>query len=149
MKLNLRKCTESDNDLIYEMANDPVVRKNSFNKNFIKYEDHCVWYENTLRNHNVMMYVVENNNLVIGQLRISKQMDKAIISYSILKEYRGKGYANNILTMAKEVALINDIKILEGFVKKDNVASRKAFIYNGFKEYEEKESYKYIFFEGR
>jgi len=149
MKLHLRKCTEIDNDLIYKMANDPVVRNNSFNISVIKYEEHCLWYKDRLMNDNVMMYVVENNNLAIGQLRLSKQMDKATISYSISKEYRGKGYANNILTLAKEVALFNNIKTLEGFVKKDNIASRKAFVNNGFKEFEEKENYKYIFSESR
>ncbi len=35
---------------VYELANDSVVRQNSFNSNEIKYDDHIKWYLNKINN---------------------------------------------------------------------------------------------------
>lgn len=41
--VNLRKAEQSDMDLLFEWANDPAVRKNSFRSDPIPYADHVKW----------------------------------------------------------------------------------------------------------
>ena len=41
----LRQADEKDMDLIFQWANEPVVRKNSFTIDMIAYEEHKEWYK--------------------------------------------------------------------------------------------------------
>lgn len=145
MSLILRLCNEKDVNVIYMLSNDPTVRENAFNSNMILYEEHCKWYNESLKNKNRIMYIVTKDKAVIGQIRLDKQKDKAIISYSVEKNYRGKGYGKEILNLIKREAIINDVKVLEGLVKENNKASRKAFVSNGFIESEENQYFKYTY----
>lgn len=145
MSLILRRCTEDDVDIIYKMSNDSEVRMNSFNNKMISYEDHCKWYKESLLNKNRIMYIFEKDKVIIGQIRLDKKENKAIISYSIENSNRRKGYAKELLSIIKREALSEKAEILEGLVKKDNIASRKAFISNGYNESEEDAYYKYTY----
>ena len=44
----LRKATIEDRDLLFQWANDPLVRKNSFSTAEIAYEEHVDWYNRVL-----------------------------------------------------------------------------------------------------
>lgn len=145
MEMTLRLCDENDIDVIYKLANDPTVRDNAFSSNRIHYKDHCEWYAEGLIDENRIMYIVEKDNVIIGQIRLDKQKDKAIISYSIEKNNRRKGYGRKVLELIKKEAILNGIVILEGLVKKNNIASRKAFTSNRFIESEEDTYFKYIY----
>lgn len=139
-EIRLRKATMEDLDLIFEWANDPMVRKNSFNSDFIKYEDHVTWYKNSLESKSRMIYILickendEENN--IGQVRIDVDGTEAMLSYMIDKKYRGNGYGNIIIDLACSV-IKNDmktIKVIKANVKADNDASKRVFSGNRFKE---------------
>lgn len=146
-EFKLKLCEEKDVDLIYEMSNDFEVRKNSFNSNPIKYEEHCKWFKKSLNDQNRILYILKMGDLEIGQIILDVENTKATISYSIKKEFRGNGYANKILNLIQlEMEKRKEITILEGLVKKDNIASRKAFLKNNFKEYEEENLYRYVLY---
>lgn len=140
----LRRCTYSDMDIIYKWINDDEVRNNSFNSDYIEYETHVKWFNEKINSNNIYMYIILNNNKEIGTIRLEKHNSKAIISYLISNEYRGKGYGNKVIDLIKKEAIINNIDILEAIVKKDNIASRKIFINNGFFEIEENNRYIYL-----
>lgn len=140
----LRRCTYSDMDIIYKWINDDEVRNNSFNSDYIEYETHVKWFNEKINSNNIYMYIILNNNKEIGTIRLEKHNSKAIISYLISNEYRGKGYGNKVIDLIKKEAIINNIDILEAVVKKDNIASRKIFINNGFFEIQENDRYLYL-----
>lgn len=140
----LRRCTYSDMDIIYKWINDDEVRTNSFNSDYIEYETHVKWFNEKINSNNIYMYIILNNNKEIGTIRLEKHNSKAIISYLISNKYRGKGYGNKVIDLIKKEAIINNIDILEAIVKKDNIASRKIFINNGFFEIEENNRYIYL-----
>ena len=140
----LRRCTYSDMDIIYKWINDDEVRTNSFNSDYIEYETHVKWFNEKINSDNSYMYIILNNNKEIGTIRLEKHNSKAIISYLISNEYRGKGYGNKVIDLIKKEAIINNIDILEAVVKKDNIASRKIFINNGFFEIQENDRYLYL-----
>ncbi|MBC2455900.1 GNAT family N-acetyltransferase [Clostridium beijerinckii] len=145
MSLILRLCNEKDIDIVYKMANDSTVRENAFSGDAIPYDDHCRWYADSLANVDRIMYIAEERNVIVGQIRLDKQNNKAIISYSVEKNNRKKGYGKQILRSIKREAMLNGIVMLEGLVKKRNVASRKAFVHNGFIESEEENYFRYIY----
>lgn len=140
----LRRCTYSDMDIIYKWINDDEVRNNSFNSDYIEYETHVKWFNEKINSNNIYMYIILNNNKEIGTIRLEKHNSKAIISYLISNKYRGKGYGNKVIDLIKKEAIINNIDILEAIVKKDNIASRRIFINNGFFEIEENNRYVYL-----
>lgn len=145
MSLNLRLCTLRDVEIIYNISNDPKVRKNSLNIDEISYENHIKWYKDSLINANRIMYVIQDKHVIVGQIRLDKQDDRAIISYSIEKNSRNKGYGSKALNLIKNEALKNNISTIEGVVKKDNIASKAAFKKNGFLEIEEQNYFRYIY----
>ena len=140
----LRRCTYSDMDIIYKWINDDEVRTNSFNSDYIEYETHVKWFNEKINSNNIYMYIILNNNKEIGTIRLEKHNSKAIISYLISNEYRGKGYGNKVIDLIKKEAIINNIDILEAVVKKDNIVSRRIFINNGFFEIQENDRYLYL-----
>lgn len=140
----LRRCTYSDMDIIYKWINDDEVRNNSFNSDYIEYEVHIKWFNEKINSNNIYMYIILNNNKEIGTIRLEKHNSKAIISYLISNEYRGKGYGNKVIDLIKKEAIINNIDILEAIVKKDNIVSRRIFINNGFFEIQENDRYLYL-----
>lgn len=145
MKLTLRKCTQNDIDIMYKIANDPTVRENAFNTAPIIYENHVKWYKDSMDNAKRKMYIAEDSGTIVGQIRLDIQKDKSVISYAIEKENRNKGYGSEVLKLIKIEAMKNNISMLEGLVKKNNIASIKAFRKNKFIEFEEKDYYKYIY----
>lgn len=146
MSLKLELCDKKDIDIVYELSNDYETRKNSFNDKFILYEDHCKWYESSLKNKSRIMCIFKNDDIVIGMMRLDIEGSKAVVSYNIKKEFRGNGYGNELLSIIKNYIFNKkEIVQLEGLVKKNNIASRKAFIKNNFVEYEEEKCYRYIF----
>lgn len=145
MNLILRRCTRDDVDIIYNIINDSTVRENSFNNNLIPYENHVRWYNDSLNNNTRLMYIITENNDIIGQIRLDKHDDIAIISYAIESNNRNKGYGTKVLNLIKLEAIRNNISIIEGFVKQNNIASIKAFRKNGFIEFKEDDCIRYVY----
>ncbi|WP_048592110.1 GNAT family N-acetyltransferase [Clostridium massiliodielmoense] len=126
--IKLRKVNEKDCDVLFEWANDIEVRKNSFNANYITYEEHVDWFLKVLENGNVLFFIMEVDNKSIGQIRINIDANIGIISYSIYKEFRGKGFGEKIIQLVEEQ--ISNLKIINkivAYVKKDNTSSNKIF----------------------
>ena len=124
----LRKVTKEDAVLLYEWANDDECRKNSFHSSHIKWEEHVVWLDKQLSDPSVAMFVLVNEGHDIGQLRLDQEEDCYVISYSIAKPYRHRGYGKQLLMLAeKYVCEMSEDAILYAQVKKDNIASQVLF----------------------
>ncbi len=140
MNLVLRKADENDVDILFEWANDEVVRKNSFSTKPILYDEHVQWYKKLLEDPNRVQYILEkvdqDSIILVGQIRIDINMDEqcAEIGYSIATEYRGMGYGKAMLHMLNEEAKREYpfIQKLVAKVKPTNVASYKVFIDSGY-----------------
>ena len=130
----LRKAVIEDIDLLFEWANDPTVRRNSFNSAPISYENHVKWLRNVLESKDICQYILMDNGTPVGQIRLTIEDDMAEIGYSISSENRGKGYGHIILQlMAEEVHKnIPGIRRLIAKVKQENRASRRLFESAGY-----------------
>lgn len=143
----LRQAVREDVERFFEWANEPAVRKNSFNTESIPWETHQQWFEKVLADDGVRMYVLMQKYLPMGQVRLSFEEGKWQISYSIASTYRGQGYGKIILQLA-ENELIRDGHVGETLfaeVKTDNVASQRIFAKLGYQEVESKHSNAYVY----
>jgi RimJ/RimL family protein N-acetyltransferase len=136
--LYLRKAELVDLDMYYNWANDPVVRSNSFNTEQIPYEDHVIWFNEAIKRDDVALFVLMDDDMPVGQIRINISDAVAEISYSIASEFRGKGYGGKIVSLLIERIReeMPEIKTVSARVKPDNLASMKVFEKIGFKRRE-------------
>jgi UDP-2,4-diacetamido-2,4,6-trideoxy-beta-L-altropyranose hydrolase len=134
-KVNLRKAVETDCKLFFDWANDPIVRKNSINKEPIKWEDHEKWFYQKLKNKNTHLFLFSIENDLFGQLRFDKVQDYWLISFSLDKNYRGMGLAEVMVhkSMVEMKRIINSSFVLKAQVWDQNIASANIFKNLNFK----------------
>lgn len=136
MMVFLRRAQMEDMDLIYEWANDPVTRANSFQQETIPYEVHQQWFQGVMQDPKVILYILMDEQIPVGQIRIRVEGDTGEISYSIAPEHRGKGYGRKLLSLAEE-SIRRDaasVKKLIARVKPENAVSGYLFETEGFRK---------------
>lgn len=128
-QLTFRKFTLEDADLLFEWVNDPVVRQFSFSSDPIPYENHFSWVKNKLGNPNSLLLFAEIQGQPVAHLRFDRNGSKALISYQIGKNFRGKGLGHRVL----QVGLLElkkyfpEVTEAVGYVQPKNIASVRAF----------------------
>jgi len=131
MHLTYRFATENDVLLFYQWFNDYEVRKNSYSGNPISLDQHSKWFKEKINDKNVFLLLFldySNENYPVGQVRIERIGQEAIISISIDAEYRGKGLATDLLNDACLCYFDKYPKDkIIAYIKKDNKASIRAF----------------------
>lgn len=132
--VHLREAVKSDMDLLYEWANDPVVRHNSFRSGHIPYDVHQKWFGRMMEDERVLQYILMDDDTPVGQIRLNMDADEAEVGYSVASQYRGQGFGRIMLRLvAKEVASrYPHIKRLVAKVKPDNIASNRLFESEGY-----------------
>ena len=135
-ELVLRNVKYFDCLTLFDWANNPYVRLNSFNKNKIKLEEHSVWLQGRLGSKNCNYYLLMDNGNNIGSIRFDIDKDSnALINYLVDPLYHGGGYGKKILKLGLEkVKRERRINKFIGFVKHNNIASIKIFNNLGFIE---------------
>lgn len=130
----LREAQLSDKDMLFKWANDPNVRRNSFNSEPIKYEDHENWFDHILDDENVIQFILMDETYPVGQIRLNLENENAEIGYSIAAEYRGKGYGRKLLQMIEKRVQSEypRTRVLVAKVKLENMASRKLLESEGY-----------------
>ncbi|MDS1002889.1 GNAT family protein [Clostridium sporogenes] len=129
MNLYLKKVSKADCDLLFNWANEALTRKNSFNSERIKYEEHMKWFEKKIKHKDCFMYIFYENEIPIGQIRVDLCENIGTISYDLDKEYRGKGLSKKMIKLLENEIHDSYIGInkLVGEVKKENLPSQKNF----------------------
>ena len=132
--ITVREATIDDLMLLFEWANDPEVRKNSFNPNPIQLENHTSWLQAKLQDEQAKLYIAEAAGVPAAHIRFELQDGKATVSYLIGSGFRGKGLGHVILLkgVAKLLQQKPELNLVEGLVQQANVASSRAFEKAGF-----------------
>lgn len=145
MELILRKATEADCDLLYEWANDPVVRAAAFHTEPIPYKSHVVWFRDMMNDPMRYQYILceKTTYQPVAQIRLALEGNEALISYSVGREYRGLGVGTKLIELAEKAILAEPVQIrkLVAQVKYENPASARIFEKHGY-ILEEKKDYK-------
>ena len=132
----LREAVKEDLERYFEWANDAAVRANSFTTKPITLEEHTKWFLSKIEDDKTALYVMEADGIPVGQIRLALEQDKAVISYSIAAQYRGMGYAGEMLALVEEKVseYYPEIKELVAEVKTENEASCKQFEKLGYEK---------------
>ena len=131
--LSLRKVNKKDESLLFNWANDYDVRKWSFNKKIITLDKHKIWFEGKLSNKNVLIWILEDENMPAGMVRLEKEGSSILLNYLIAPKYRGKKLASKMLDMAMK-ELNNHWKNVKvwAYTLPENIASIKSLVNAGF-----------------
>lgn len=133
-RLKIRKASKDDLILLFNWANDPVVRSHSFNTAPIPLEIHTSWFSSKLDNPDCILYIAEVEKEPAAHIRFEITDNVATISYLISESYRGNGLGHSVLLKGLKQLLTDrkDINSIIGLVQKENKASVRAFEKAGF-----------------
>lgn len=145
MNTYLKSVKAEDCDILFEWANDPETRKQSFNSNPIAYEDHVKWFDSKLQSPDSRIFILMCDDTPSGTIRLDRISDSGnfLISYSIAPSMRGKGLGKEILRLVIDEA--EPGTIFEAYVKPENQASRRCFEALGFTEEKNKGEIEFTF----
>ena len=132
--MELRKVKKKDVELLFNWANDSSVRKNAISSNSIEWENHTKWFNHKIKSNDSFIYILEEDQTPVGQIRFDKTDEGYLIDYSIDLVFRKKGYGTKIVkygcdALKKEFHTV--ITILAE-VKDINIGSSKIFLNLGF-----------------
>lgn len=135
LSIRLRRARAEDSRLLWEWANDPMTRANSFSSAPISWETHSKWFEQKLTNENCKFFVAQNwLGEPIGQIRFEIENTEAVVSTSIAPLMRGCGYGTRLIACGTaELFATSEAKIIHAFVKSENKVSFRAFLSAGYK----------------
>jgi RimJ/RimL family protein N-acetyltransferase len=126
-----------DVGLLFNWANDPSVRSNSYSNQPIDYDTHVEWFTRRIDSENFLFYIFLNEEkLPIGLVRFEKSSKnkEAIISISIDERHRGNGYSVEMLKQASlDFLQKNDQFKILAYIFKTNEASFNSFKKAGYK----------------
>ncbi len=133
--LNLRPAYKEDCRLLWEWANDAVVRNYSFNSDPIPWEEHVKWFNERLNDPNCLIFIAEDaDGTPVGQIRFEVTGERAEVSVSVDKSKRNLGYGTLLIEQGvKEVFRSMIIKSVHAFIKPDNIGSIRSFERSGFR----------------
>jgi UDP-2,4-diacetamido-2,4,6-trideoxy-beta-L-altropyranose hydrolase len=134
--VRLRPARETDCRLLWEWVNDPEVRAASFSQHYISWEEHATWFRQTVNDPYFVHFIVLNGqDEPVGQVRFDLKGEiNAVINLSIDRRKRGLGLAKIIINKAI-INIFNNtqIKVVEAYIRSDNLKSIKAFEKADFK----------------
>lgn len=138
IKINFRKATADDVQQVYSWAIDPEVRRYSYSKSEILWQDHVQWFNKKISDTLCEYFIIEIGNSPVGQIRFEysdEEQGAYVISYLIDKNWRGKGLGNSVLIKGiQKLIKVRAVEKVVGYVQNFNTASIKAFNQAGFKK---------------
>jgi RimJ/RimL family protein N-acetyltransferase len=118
--------------MVFEWANDPVTRANSFAPHAIAWDVHCAWFDCILRDPDRRLYIILESDEPVGQARLeSCGGGGSEISVSLAPAWRGRRLAAEAIRLVTARA---GGDLVHAYVKPGNDASRRAFLRAGYVE---------------
>ena len=141
----IRSAKKTDIWLLYNWVNKIDSIKNKLlTKKKISKIDHKIWYEISLKNKNRYIWIIENKNIPIGQLRFDvNEGDKiCLIDIYIDKEHRKNSFGQKAINQAIDfISLKYTLEYIVALVLKTNIKSLNFFYNLGFSKYYDVNTY--------
>jgi len=136
---HVRFANTNDAKLYFKWANDPEVRANSYQTEPIEWPNHEEWFSRAVASPEGYLLVYSIDDIPAGQMRLKLENDTAVINYSVDATFRGQGLGKWLLEhIAVRIAIDKPLlKFIEGWVKKTNEPSMRAFQASGYAPAEE------------
>lgn len=97
-----RKVISDDFEILFLWRNDDEVVKNSRYQNHISREEFEKWFEERVENKKAHMFILEKEGENVGQIKIEPSENELLITYSVAKEHRKKGFGKRLVIELEE-----------------------------------------------
>ncbi len=135
-RIALREASYEDAENIFDLANDDLVRENSFKPDKIEWEHHLEWIRVKLAESNKVFFIVEYSGRFAGQVRfdLNPSEKNAIIGFSLVKAIRSLRMSSLIISKSikKLLEKHKSLKLVKAYIKAENIVSIKSFKRAGF-----------------
>jgi len=130
LNISLRRAGLNDKELLFKWFNNLDSLKFKIKTDSrISFLTHEKWFMEKLQDKNTFIWIIENNNTKIGQIRLQYSKGYYDVDIYITEGFRKLGIASLAL---KEAENNQKLKPLRALVKDNNKASRLFFLKNGF-----------------
>jgi UDP-2,4-diacetamido-2,4,6-trideoxy-beta-L-altropyranose hydrolase len=135
-ELELRSARESDRQLLFEWAVDPVTRAASFHSDAISWEGHSRWFAERLQDPHSAIYIGENAaHEAVGVVRFQIEGENALLSVNVAPKFRGEGWSRELIAFStRSLVRARAVRRIEAFVKPENQVSIRLFEASGFRQ---------------
>jgi UDP-2,4-diacetamido-2,4,6-trideoxy-beta-L-altropyranose hydrolase len=125
--LRLRPTRAEDAALLFHWANEPSTRRASLSSAPVRWESHVAWLAARLHDPAHALFVLEQGEEALGQVRFADEGDRWRLSYGLDPRARGRGLGRQLVTAGlAAIAGRGPVTVLAE-VKADNVASIETF----------------------
>ncbi len=135
-ELRIRSAEVRDYRMLWEWANDPVVRAGSFSEEPIPLESHQRWFEQQMGSAAARIYIIENRaDEPVGQVRFQIEAERSTLSINLSPQFRGQGLGSKVLLLGiEELFNTTPVETIDAYVKPTNERSLELFRSAGFEE---------------
>ncbi len=129
-KLKLKRVDLNDVDITFKWQSNPEIRKYFHHDNPVTYQEHVKWFTQALNNPKRFVFLIIDNNIPVGVLRLDKQKNNELeISILVSPDSQGKKIATRAIQAIPD-NLKN--KTMHAYVHRDNLASHRLFTKSNF-----------------
>jgi RimJ/RimL family protein N-acetyltransferase len=135
-KITLKKAGPNDMRELFNWRNHLEARRNSFNTNAVEWGEHKKWFKIKTKDPNTSIYIACLGSYKIGSVRFEHKRDVVAISIILNPDFFGKRLAAKVIRLATErfIKEKGREKAIVAEIKRENIASIKAFQKAGFRE---------------
>lgn len=133
-KIKLKLANRSDCKDIWLWRNCAEVRKASFYNRLIKWQEHERWFNLRIACRKTAIYIAEKDAKKIGVIRFDVKRKYVAVSVNLNPAFFGMGLGAKIIKLGTKRFCLDtkEMKPIVAEIKKDNIASRKAFSRAGY-----------------
>jgi spore coat polysaccharide biosynthesis protein SpsF (cytidylyltransferase family)/RimJ/RimL family protein N-acetyltransferase len=132
--VTLRPATVADALALWRWRSDPQTRRASLNEADIPLDHHRRWLDESLACPDRRIDIVLVDGADAGMVRLDLQGARAVVSINVAPEWRGRGVGPAALCAVARRALDEpEPAVLVAKIKRENLASRRAFARAGFR----------------
>lgn len=124
----LRPADPADCEAVFGWANDPEVRRQSFNPDPIRWSDHQRWFSQQITDPGRTLLIASVDGHPLGQIRFEITAQAAVLSYALVHDARGGGWSAPLLIAGvRHLRHTHPTVAVTGLVKADNTSSLASF----------------------
>jgi len=133
-EFTLRRASFGDSRLLWQWANDPLVRQASFSPGPISWHEHEEWFAQKISDPSCLLLIFEDATGPVAVVRTDANgRADAEISITIAPGYRGHGLASALLDRSLETIFnTTSAERVHAFIKPTNLPSSRSFANAGF-----------------
>lgn len=134
--IRLRQAVPEDAEMVFKWRNDPFIIARGSSQRTVCWDEHQKWFSETVRGNSRKMFIIQKDDMAIGQIRFDRVDQKTcIVSVYLLEEFTHKGYGRQAIRYGcLEISRVWDVQEIIACVRQDNPVARAAFIKAGFLE---------------